>query len=323
MQLGFAILLGALAAALPSAHGAAAGLSDAADPSAVQARLSSMMQASNVALSRAEAHHKRTVKKLRKQVATDFDEEAKALSGAIGSYAGELLQDEAVLQHTMDASKAAEAQIKAAAARTGAQDDWNSPLTSAEAQLDAQISAAAQQLGRGQRARARGVAARTRGAEELVEDASEQLGLKLGDLSSVATDATQGLEARVAKATSDSKASATAGASAAVPSKPADAAAQVSALATSLTAARKAYVDGAKAADSKVDAFLAKASTDLEAKRAKIAESLKKAEAIELGKVSGIADSMIAPAKKVSKKNTASQKKIPVGRKAGGDAKKK
>lgn len=284
-----------LAAALAGAQ--------AQDPKeAIQAQLSSMMQAANSQLSKAEAHHKRAIEKGRRQVTFDLGDASRATSFELGAYAGALVKGEVAMEAALNASKAGLAFDEARPRSPG---DWSGPGFDARAKLGALISQSERTLKRGRRARGRAVREREQKAEEAFEGLAEKLGMELGDLTPVADEMKQGLEATVDEIQANFTANSTSTATAAAPKAPkaaaekakAPAAAATSqeaeateliALSKKLEASNKAYADGQKAAGAKIDGFLAKESKVIAEKANAIHEQLGKAEKVEIGKVQSV-----------------------------------
>jgi len=164
---------------------------DRHDASLAQEQVSNLIRASQQRLMRAEAHHKKLVTKMRKQASSIFASEATGLGDAIAHYDAKLRKAEVELSRTV-------AEVKAGLANAASHDngDWQSHGVTERARLEAEAGSVERTLRADERRHARLVRESVERAEGPLETAAQELGMKVGDLTSVLDEAKQGIEGR-------------------------------------------------------------------------------------------------------------------------------
>lgn len=268
------------------------------DANAVFQQLSGMVASAQQKLGAAERHHKKVVKRIRKESADMLIEEAKIYGDGIYDYSAELLHSVDELQKVVDVAKAGLAQSEATPAKPN---DWRDPEVAERAKLGAQLASADRTIKKAERRRARAVREGEETGEETLEDEAQKLGMKLGDMTPLVDKAKQALEAAAERKPSTTNLTA----SNASNSKKVD----LKSLQDELAKATAKNAAATKDANQKLQGFLAKTGKDVTAKAAKIKEDLQVAQQQEIEKVTGkkTVEKPASVAKKISK--TVSAKK--------------
>lgn len=265
------------------------------DAGAVMQKLTGMMSESKQKLSLAERHHKKVVKKVRKEAAAYLDAEAADYGKYLNSYSAELAKESADFQAAVDQAKEG---IKKSEAEPSSINDWKDPKVEQRAKLGAQVAAAERTIKRNDRHRDRSVREAEERAEETLEDESQKVGMKVGDMTPLVDQAKKTLEAAAEKAVpAVAAAKKVAGPSAAVASKKVD----LEALEDNLKKATAKNLAATKDANKKLDGFLTKKADDVAAKTVKTLADLEGQQKEEIAKVLGRTDApakSAAPAKK-------------------------
>lgn len=165
--------------------------SSAAD---AQLQLSNVMAASNRALMLAERHQKKAIKKAKKGFSQLLASESQALAGALASYGASLSAGAGALRQVTGSTRASLALL----AQNATADSFVEC-----ARLSAKVNSAEQKADHLVRLRARVLHEGARRAMEPLEDASEQLSRKLGDLSEVTNKAQEVLTSAAAAVDKD------------------------------------------------------------------------------------------------------------------------
>jgi len=151
------------------------------------------MSQAQSSLARAEKHHEKAVKKARVAVGDLFQEQAKFMGAQVAKYASELDQAAQQLSAVVNASKAeltAEEQAEAKNSSVG----WGGKAMEERARTGAKVDAVFRELKHLERKRGRDVEEATRHALEPLDDATQMLSRRMGDLSSLSDDAKASLE---------------------------------------------------------------------------------------------------------------------------------
>jgi hypothetical protein len=304
MKLLIAFALTSATAFSSSSSDFLAGIGNNHDAGSVMASLTSMMGNAQQKLAVAQRHHKKVVKKIRNEAAAFLEQESNAYGKYLNDFSAELDLATADLQAAVDAAKAGLAKAEAAPANPN---DWKDPEVEQRAKLGAEISAAERNIKKAQRHATRAVREGEEQGEETLEDNSQKLGMKLGDMTPLVEKSKKTLESVAEKV---------------VPVKAAVAKAAVAKTdASSKKVDLKKLEDGlskatqsqqAKTADAnkKLDGFLTKSEKEVETKAKKIGEDLEVAQKAEIAKVLGRKEA--APVSKVSTSKTADKKAAPV-----------
>jgi len=166
------------------------------DAGAVMSKLTSMMGAAQQKLGVAQRHHKKVVKKIRKEAGAFLDQESKVYGKYLNDYSAELSKATAELQQAVDEAKAG---IKKSEAAPSNPNDWKDPSVEQRAKLGAQVAAAERTIKRSERRQARQLREGEERAEENMEDESQKLGMKLGDMTPLVDASKKTLEAAAEK----------------------------------------------------------------------------------------------------------------------------
>mmetsp|Transcript_69473 Transcript_69473/g.219494 ORF Transcript_69473/g.219494 Transcript_69473/m.219494 type:complete len:294 (+) Transcript_69473:90-971(+) len=242
--------------------------------SAFTERLGGLLQAAQMNLAQAEAHHEKAVRRARQDAKTLFLREARDFGGEVGRYAVELREAGDELQSAVDSARVA-AEASAAKEPGGS---WASPAAEAHARLAARAEAAARAARAAERRRERLVKEMEVRAERSLEDIGEQLSRRAGDLTPEVDEAKAKLEAEERDA---AQAGAQAGGGAGTPSKGATEAA--------LRSAEARFHEGSAAAARRVGAAVEQSEEDLRAGASGVEGGLEAAEREEIKRVRGAA----------------------------------
>lgn len=156
-------------------------------------QLQSIMAQAQSSLARAERHHEKAVKKARGAVSELFQEQAKFMGVQVAKYASALDQAAKELSMVINASKAelaAEEQAEAKNTSIG----WGGTAMEERARAGAKADAALRELRHIMRKKDRDVEEATRHAMEPLDDATQKLSRRVGDLSPLSDDAKASLE---------------------------------------------------------------------------------------------------------------------------------
>lgn len=159
----------------------------------VFAQVQSVMASSQQALAKAERHHKKIVKQMRKQLETAIDTNAESIGDELGAFAGELEEARVVFARAVNASKAALAKSQAEPQKIGV---WGTPEDSARARLSAKIGEAEQVIRRTEHKNKLAIHQATDKAEDAIEDEAGKLSRKLGDVTPIVEKAKTSVEAK-------------------------------------------------------------------------------------------------------------------------------
>jgi len=157
------------------------------------AQLQSIMGRAQTSLARAEKHHEKAVQKARSTVGDLFQEQAKFMGVQVAEYASALEQATWQLSAVINASKAelaAEEQADAKNSSVG----WGGAAMEERARASAKADAALRELRHLERKRDRVVEDAKAHALEPLDDASQKLSRRMGDLSSFSDEAKASLE---------------------------------------------------------------------------------------------------------------------------------
>lgn len=162
-----------------------------------------VMAAAQQSLAVAEHRHGKVVKSVRKQAALFLQDKATAYGNSISSYSDELEQ---AVKEAQDAVSSAEAGLAKEKATEDSKksNEWtpNDPAVELRAKLGSQVTSAQQAVKRAERQRTRLLREAAEHAEETLEDESEKLGRKVGDMTPLVDKAKKAIEAVVEKKTS-------------------------------------------------------------------------------------------------------------------------
>jgi hypothetical protein len=153
------------------------------------------MAMTQMRLNQAEKDHERVVQDARGRTAQLLGREAKALGSAVARYSLELGHAVKDLELALNASRAALAAEVARESNT----TWNDPKEEEKVELGAEVEVAEREAAKLERQRDRKVKAAQERAQTMLEDSSDRLGLKLGDLSPVMDKVKQALKSEVAR----------------------------------------------------------------------------------------------------------------------------
>lgn len=271
------------------------------DAGAVMSKLTSMMGAAQQKLGVAQRHHKKVVKKIRKEAGAFLDQESKVYGKYLNDYSTELSKATAELQQAVDEAKAG---IKKSEAAPSNPNDWKDPSVEQRAKLGAQVAAAERTIKRSERRQARQLREGEERAEENMEDESQKLGMKLGDMTPLVDASKKTLEAAAEKTLPVLAASK-------VADVKTDKSAKVDLQGLEDKLAKASKSAQAKTADvnKKLDGFLTKTGKEVADKTKKIQGDLEKAQKEEIEKVLGRkTEAKAAPAKKVAPKAAPAKK---------------
>lgn len=161
-------------------------------------QLQSIMAQAQSSLARAEQHHEKAVKKARGEVSALFQEQAKFMGGQVAKYTAALDQAAQGLSMVINASKAelvAEEQAEAKNTSIG----WGGTAMEERARAGAKADAALRELRHIIRKKDRDVEEAARHALEPLDDATQKLSRRVGDLSPLSDEAKASLEWAVKK----------------------------------------------------------------------------------------------------------------------------
>eukprot|EP00927_Polykrikos_kofoidii_P027383 TRINITY_DN2410_c0_g1_i7.p1 TRINITY_DN2410_c0_g1~~TRINITY_DN2410_c0_g1_i7.p1 ORF type:complete len:347 (+),score=72.31 TRINITY_DN2410_c0_g1_i7:75-1115(+) len=238
---------------------------------AVMAKFTAIMAASQLQLQTAQAHHMRAVSDAREQLKGLLAREGGQLAKAVAGLTADLRKAEAHLQ-------AAEADARQALAARGASSEerWDSEESKVRARFQAQLSTADRVLGRAKDHDQLRIQEAVERGDDLIDDSTGKLSLRVGDLSELTVaarqlvDATQSPPAVLDGDTKEPTAAATALVRSAAVAAGGETATSTASLAsqnlTSVGAAlvaalQRVHADGASA-EKKFDAALAKIQQD-------------------------------------------------------------
>lgn len=277
------------------------------DAGAVMSQLQGIMGQSQQKLAVAERHHKKTVKKIRKEAEAFLQHESAVYGSYIRNYTADLNKATADLEESVQEAKEG---LAKAEAEPSTPNDWKDPNVELRAKLGAQVAAAERTIKKNERRAARSVREAEEHSEETMEDESSKLAMKLGDMSPLVDAAKKSLEAVV-----DKTVPAVAPVKAAVAAKT-DKKGKVDlkALEDKLQQATKKTTAATAEVNKKLDGFLSKTDKDVAAKAAKIQQDLEKAQKTEIEKVLGV-KTQAAPVKQTAAPAKKAQK-APVSKKA-------
>lgn len=260
------------------------------DAQSVFSQLQGMMAGAQQKLGVAQRHHAKVVHKMRKEAEAALNQESTAYGKYLQDYSMELSKAKDELQSAISSAKAGLAKAEAAPSNPN---DWKDPNVEQRAKLGAQVAAAERTIKRAERRSARQVREGEERAEETMEDESQKLGMKLGDMTPLVDAAKKNLEA-VAEKQAPVKSTAQ------VETK-ADPKAKVDLKALQANLAKATADNQAKTvnANKKLDGFLTKMDKDLAGKTVKVMADLDTAQKTEIQKVLGRAP---GPAKAAAKK---------------------
>jgi hypothetical protein len=263
---------------------------DKKDAMSVMSSLTGMMGESQRKLQVAQRHHKKVVKKVRKDAEAWLQDEAKVYGEYFSEYSANLAKASAELQQVVDEAKAGIAKSEAASAKNV--NDWKDPAVEDRAKLGAQVAAVERNLKKGERHVARKVQESEEHGEEILEDEAQKLGMKVGDMTPLVDGAKKTMEAVAEKKVPVATVASTSGSSGQ---------ADLKALGDKLAKASKKVVDITDDANKKMDGFLKKTDQTVGEKRVKFEKDLEVAQKQEIAKVLGTPSS-------TQKQTSASQK---------------
>lgn len=248
---------------------------DKKDAMSVMSSLQGMMGESQRKLQVAQRHHKKVVKKIRKDAEAWLQDEAKVYGEYFSEYSAEVAKASAELQKAIDDAKAGIAQSEAASAKVN---DWKDPAVEDRAKLGAQVAAAERNIKKGERHSARKVQESEEHGEEVMEDEAQKLGMKVGDMTPLVDGAKKTMESVAEKkapvatlaAKTDSKAKA-----------------DLKALEDNLVKTAKKVKDVTDDANKRMDGFLKKTDQSVADKRVKLEKDLEVAQKKEIANVVG------------------------------------
>lgn len=158
--------------------------------------LGSLLQAAQMNLARAQAHHDKAVAEARKEAEALFSTKANMLGKTIAGYGEELRVAQQGLEHAAAASKATVAAVEAALGNLS----WAGEEVQEKDALSAKAEVAASEARKLGRRRGHLVHDAQTEIETMLADEAEGLSRKVGDLSEVADKAKASLEAVVGEA---------------------------------------------------------------------------------------------------------------------------
>jgi len=253
-------------------------LGDKHDAGAVMSQLQGIMGAAQMKLGIAQRHHAKVVKKIRKEASAYFEQEADVYGKYLNSYNTELSKANEILQNAVDEANAG---LKKAESIPSSPNDWKDPAVEQRAKLTALISSAERTVKKNERRQSRQLREGEESAEEVLEDESQKLGMKLGDMTPVSDAAKKALEAAAEKKVD------TVSAKKVEAKTDKNAKVDFQKLQDNLSKASKDVQDKTKDAGKKLDGFLSKTAKDVADKRAKIQGDLDSAQKQEIAKVLG------------------------------------
>lgn len=248
------------------------------DVSNVPAQLGMMMAQAQQSLAIAERHHEKAVQKARDKDTDMLSNQASVLGKIIQKFAGELDKSNDILQQAVNASRSVLAMEEPPSV------GFQSALVQSRARLSAETDAAQREIRRNTRKREHAVHEALNQADNALEEGSQKLSRKTGDLSQLIDDAKSSLEA-IANSAPDSPANATAVAKAPA-GKKADEALLKASLAH-LNDAKAKSRKAVEAATKKATEDIAKADSEVAKEVAGITKDLSTAEKIEIQRVRG------------------------------------
>lgn len=248
------------------------------DVSNVPAQLGMMMAQAQQSLAIAERHHEKAVQKARDKDTDMLSNQASVLGKIIQNFAGELDKSNDILQQAVNASRSVLAMEEPPSV------GFQSALVQSRARLSAETDAAQREIRRNTRKREHAVHEALNQADNALEEGSQKLSRKTGDLSQLIDDAKSSLEA-IANSAPDSPANATAVAKAPA-GKKADEALLKASLAH-LNDAKAKSRKAVEAATKKATEDIAKADSEVAKEVAGITKDLSTAEKIEIQRVRG------------------------------------
>jgi len=301
----------AVAAVLALAALAAADDAEKPDFGAVQMQLSALMQASNSALSSAEADHQKIVDQVRGDLTDTYDDEAGVVGDAVTKYEASLIAVETNLQAAINASKAGLAQVSKVPGASG----WDNPVFMEKAKTSALIGQAERTLKHLQRTRTGLVQDAERQLEGPLEDGAMRMGMVLGDLSGAMKEAKEHVTGALeyiemsGNMTRDALAAAPKAKVPAVAKSVAEEKVRLAAIQKSLAAAQEDSKRGIAAADKELKKVLDNVTATVSEKADETLKDIKDAQHRELKKVAHVGDRQLArmialkklPRKKVAK----------------------
>jgi len=261
--------------------------------------LNRIMAASQLSLAKAEAHHEKVVKQSREKLNSLLHTQAGVLGGAIGQYAAVLDRAEAGLAQAANSTKNAMEKVHL----RGSASSWGGPDVEAKARLGAKVQAAEREARRLSRQQPRAVREAESEAESLLEDSTQPLSRKLGDLTEALDSAKTSLQsaetsAKEAAATPDTAVKAAPNA------KPANVTFDV--LEQQLAAAKNGTTISGASAKSQLDTVVKQVTKDVEKGVAGLQKELEDAQRSEIESVhSGPATEPKAKAKANAKAKAA------------------
>jgi len=187
---------GAARRGAPKAAAAARPAASASKEKAAQSalpQLQAIMARAQSSLALAERHHEKAVQRARSSVGDLFQEQAKFMGVQVAEYASALDGAARELSAAINASRAelaAEEQAEAKNSSVG----WGGAAMEERARASAKADAALQELRHLERQKGRQVEEAKRHALEPLDDASQKLSRRVGDLSSFADEARASLE---------------------------------------------------------------------------------------------------------------------------------
>lgn len=161
------------------------------DAQSVMSKLTGMMGEAQQKLSVAERHHKKVVKKVRKEADAFLQDEAKVYGKYLNDYSAELSKVTDELKGVVATAKAG---IAKAEAKPSNPNDWKDPEVEQRAKLGAQVASAERNIKKAERRQTRAVKEAEEQAEENMEDEAQKLGMKLGDMTPLVDKAKKTLE---------------------------------------------------------------------------------------------------------------------------------
>lgn len=259
-------------------------------------QIAMIMSASKVQENRAERHQAKMVEKTRQSVEKSLRAEAEAITDEFAKYVAEVHSAETVLEAAVNATEAA---LKAEKSKQKP-GTWDSKGAMDRARLGADVGSAKQVLTHEQHQDKRALRKAEHVAEGVIGGEVDKLGMKLGDLSSIAKEVDEQLEEHVRQATqqvlkdNQTFTSPQADYSPAGPT-------HLSELNQDLGKAEKASAAGAAGANKRLNDFLTKVSAEVANMGDKALSDVSQKEKQEMIKAFGHA----APQSKVSKESKA------------------
>jgi hypothetical protein len=246
------------------------------DAQSVMNKMTEMMGAAQQKLSVAERHHKKVVKKSRKEADAFLQDEAKVYGKYLNDYSAELSKATDELKGVVAAAKDG---IAKSEAKPSNPNDWKDPEVEERAKLGAQVASAGRNIKKAERTLSREVKEGEERAEENMEDEAQKLGMKLGDMSPLVDKAKKTLEEVAEKPVDVAKTEVKADAKAS----------QVNFKALQDKLTKEVSKDQAETTDAnkRLDGFLTKTDKDVAEKTAKIQKDLDAAQKKEIEQVLG------------------------------------